>query len=148
MALSTLKVLELASFTPYAMTYVVLCPGHPFTPHLQLQYHLASETSLFNVGVEEALLSHSRDLASSQYGMCWSCSHFLVPQFWETGSSYMPEIKPYIPVIGTELQTSYTGQLSSSYTRTWKGLPYSCQIPPDILLWTFLSPPASAHASL
>lgn len=43
----------------------------------------------------------------------------------------MLEIKTYISVIGTELQTSYTGQLSSSYTRTWKGLPYSCQIPPD-----------------
>ena len=32
------------------------------------------------------------------------CANLLAPEFWETGSIYMPETKPYILVTETELQ--------------------------------------------
>lgn len=57
----------------------------------------------FKVRMEEALLSHSGDLASGPYGMLYIFGALLWPfcaLFWETGSRC---IAWYIPVIGMEL---------------------------------------------
>lgn len=88
----SLKALELASFTQYANTYLVLCPGTHPSPHVQLQYHLGSEIGLLKWGWKKLSLNFmpmpsSRNLASSQDGIYWSCSDLLVHQFWETSQS-------------------------------------------------------------
>lgn len=74
-------------------------PWDPPNFHLLLQLHLGSEISL-----PKSEISHPpqslRRVSIKSAGVCSD----LAPKFWETGSVYTPETKPYIPVTEPELQ--------------------------------------------
>lgn len=79
---------------------LVLCPGtHPIPAYCSSPTW--AQRSVFQSRGGRTPPQSLRRVSIKSDGVC---ANLLAPEFWETGSIYMPETKPYIPVTETELQ--------------------------------------------